>query len=136
MKISELLSEQIAPVGSTGSTSGSPGSVGQVSQTPPKTSPYSPSKPPGATDSTQKTDPNREQLAKILAQNNVKPEEMETATAALQAAFTNPNSMDDKQKEILGKLTPSFIKNPATLTALKGSVAALKPTSTAPGTPE
>lgn len=133
MKISELLSEQITPVGGTGSTAGSPGAVGQVSQTPAKSSPYAPTTPGSTAGSTQKPDPNREQLAKILAQNNVKPDEMEPATAALQKAFTNPNALDDKQKELLGKLTPSFIKNPATLTALKGSVAALKPTPTGPG---
>lgn len=127
MKISELLSEQITPVGSTGSTAGSPGSVGSVSQTPPKTSPYSPAKP---AQPTQQQDPNRQKLAQLLSQNNVKPDELESATAALQAAFTNPNAMDAKQKELLGKITPGLIKNPAALTAIKGSIAAIKPGST------
>lgn len=122
MKISELISEQITPIGTTGSTAGTPGTVGAVSQTPTKSATNAATSPDPS-----EADPNRQKLAQLLSQNNIKPDELEPATSALQAAFTNPNAMDDKQKELLGKITPGLLKNPAALTAIKGSIAALKP---------
>lgn len=111
MRIFELFSEQVQPIGSVGSTSGSPGQMPQVSQTP----------APGATpQDKQKTDPNQEKIAKLLMPYGIKdPAELNNATSALQVAMKTPNQLNPQQKELLGKLVNPLLKNQGFATAIK-----------------
>lgn len=106
MRISEIISEQIAPIGTVGSTAGSPGQVPSVSQTP-ATQP-------------NKADPNQEKIAKLLMPHGIKdPADLNNATAALQKAMTNPNQLNPQQQELLGKLVNPLMKDQSFATALK-----------------
>lgn len=108
MRISEIISEQIAPMGTVGSTAGSPGQVPTVSQT------------PASTAQPNKADPNQEKIAKLLMPHGIKdPADLNNATAALQKAMTSPNQLNAQQQELLGKLVNPLMKDQSFATALK-----------------
>lgn len=115
MRISELISEQqtIGTVGSSSAPTGQPiASTGQAANAP---------------DEQEKTDPNQEQLAKLLMPHGIKdPADLNTASAALQKAMTSPNALNPEQQELLGKLAAPMLKNQGFAFALK-NLAAQKP---------
>ena len=113
MRIIELLSEQIHPIGSVGSSAGSPGQVPQVSQT--------------STKPAQQTDPAKDKIAKLLMPQGIKdPEDLNNASAALHTAMTTPNQLKPDQQELLGKLVNPLLKNQGFATAIK-QLSAQKP---------
>lgn len=115
MRISELLSEQVQPIGSVGSTAGSPGQMPQVSQT------------PTTSKTTQQTNPDQEKMAKLLMPQGIKdPADLNNATAALQTAMKTPNQLKPEQQELLGKLVNPLLKNQGFAFALK-QLSAQKP---------
>jgi hypothetical protein len=107
MRISELISEQqtTGTVGSSTAPTGQPvPSTGQ----PPKT-------PNG-----QQANPDQEKMAKLLMPHGIKdPVDLNNATAALQAAMTNPNQLKPDQQELLGKLVNPLLKDQGFATAIK-----------------
>lgn len=118
MRISELISEQqtIGTVGSSSAPTGQPiPSTGQ---------------PPSTPDDQQQTNLDQEKLAKLLMPHGIKdPADLNNASAALQAAMTNPNQLKPDQQELLGKLVNPMMKD-------QGFAAALKQLSTQkPGQP-
>jgi hypothetical protein len=115
MRISELISEQqtIGTVGSSSAPTGQPiASTGQSPSTP---------------DEQEKTNPNQEQLAKLLMPHGIKdPEDLNNASAALQKAMTSPATLNPEQQELLGKLAAPMLKNQGFAFALK-NLSAQKP---------
>lgn len=120
MRISELLSEQqtIGTVGSSAAPTGQPmPSTGQ---------------PPSAPDNQQQTNPDQEQLAKLLMPHGIKdPADLNNTSAALQKAMTSPTALNPEQQELLGKLAAPMMKNQGFASALK-NLAAKKPGATSP----
>jgi hypothetical protein len=117
MRFREFFKEQT--IGTIGSTTGTPT---PVSQTP----------SPSANPDQEKTDPNREQLAKLLMPHGIsEPEDLNNASAALQKAMTSPGQLDAQQQELLGKLVNPMLKNQGFAFALK-NLAAQKPGVPAP----
>jgi hypothetical protein len=113
MRFREFFKEQT--IGTIGSTTGTPTPVSQT--------------PSSSTTKTgqEKTDPNREQLAKLLMPHGIsEPEDLNNASAALQKAMTSPAQLDAQQQELLGKLVNPMLKNQGFALALK-SLAAQKP---------
>jgi hypothetical protein len=104
MKISELISEQITPIGSTGSTAGQPGTVGQVSQQTPAT--------PTGNQQPTTTDPNLQKLAATLKQNKVigNDKEVNDFISAYQAQYTG-KTLNTNQQTSMAKLAPALIKD-------------------------
>lgn len=134
MRIYELISEQtIGTTGSTtGSTTGAPGQVGTVSQTPATaTTSTSATTKPAAT-----TDPNMIQLGKILGQAGIKdPAAAGDAASALQTIQQDPTpTLTDRQKAVLGPITATLMKSPATATAIK-AIAKQRPATPMGSTP-
>ena len=118
MRFREFFKEQT--IGTIGSTTGTPTPVSQT-----------PSSSTTNTDQ-EKTDPNREQLAKLLMPHGIsEPEDLNNASAALQKAMTSPNALNPDQQEILGKLAAPMLKNQGFAFALK-NLAAQKPGATPP----
>ena len=118
MRISELISEQqtIGTVGSSAAPTGQPvPSTGQ---------------PPSKPDDQQQTNPDQEKMAKLLMPHGIKdPVDLNNATAALQAAMTNPNQLKPDQQELLGKLVNPLLKDQGFATAIK-QMSAQKPGQT------
>jgi len=105
MKIFELISEQIAPIGTTGSTAGQPGTVGTVSQTP--------SSPTSSNSTTQqKPDPNLQKLAATLKQNKIVGNDAEVNDfISAYTASTSGKTLNPNQQGILAKLATAQMKN-------------------------
>ena len=121
MKISELISEQ------TIGTTGAPGQVGTVGQTPTASA---------NTSTAATTDPNMIQLGQILGQAGIKdPAAAGDAASALQTIQQDPTpTLTDRQKAVLGPITATLMKSPATATAIK-AIAKQRPATPMGSTP-
>lgn len=101
MKISELISEQIAPIGTTGSTASQPGKVQSVSQSPAPTA-----------STQQQPDPNLQKLAATLKQNKVigNDKEVNDFISAYTAKSAN-QTLNPAQEKILANLAGAQMKD-------------------------